>query len=101
MPIATLDQYIAAAKQRITYIKTASMTAIATFPQDVFAIAGNPGAGVLAGTSVAAGVVPTDATAGCPILNFSAGNGYVSKVEFGNQVACWIDIYDLLWKGGA
>lgn len=103
MPITSGDTYIAAAKQRINWAKTASRTAVATFPTSVFDLAGNPGAGVLAGASVAAGVVPTDATPGCPVLNAFGGGatGYLSKVEFGSSVAGWIDIYDMLWKGGA
>jgi hypothetical protein len=77
MAISTLDGYIASAKQRIPLIKTASRTSVANIPFSVFDLAGNPGAGTLAGTSTAAGVVPTDATAGCPIIN-AYGSGTVS-----------------------
>jgi hypothetical protein len=103
MAITTLDQYIAAASQRVGIIKTASVTAVAVMPTQVLAAAGNPGAGVLAGTSTTAGVVPTDATAGCPGINTFAGGstGYISNITFGSSVASRITLFDCLWKGGA
>jgi hypothetical protein len=101
MAIATLDQYIAAVKQRIPLVKTATRTSVALIPFSVFDLAGNPGAGTLAGTSTSAGVVPTDATAGCPLLNFSSGVCYLSKVEYYSSVLSRLAIYDMLFKAGA
>lgn len=101
MAIASLDQYIAATKQRIPMVKTATRTSVALIPFSVFDLAGQPGAGTLAGTSTTAGVVPTDATAGCPTINFSTGTGYLSKIEFGSSVIGRINIYDMIWKAGA
>ena len=101
MAIATLDQYIAAVKQKINITKVTSRTSVAVIPFSCFDIAGQPGAGVLAGTSTSAGVVPTDSTAGCPVINFSSGTGYLSKVNFKSSVAGTLDVYDMLWKGGA
>jgi len=102
MAIATLDQYIAAAKQRIRMVKTTSRTAVATIPFTVFDIAGNPGVGVLPGTNTAnGGVVPTDETAGCPAINFSTGVGYLTKVEYGSSVACRLSLFDMIVKMGA
>lgn len=103
MAITSLDALIAAAKQRILVSKTASATSVALMPQSVFAQAGNPGAGTLAGASTTTGTVPTDATAGCPTVNaFGGGStGYISRLEFNNTVACRIQLYDMLWKGGA
>jgi len=101
MAIATLDQYIGANRQKISYTKTATRTTIAAQPFSLFEIAGSPGAGVLAGTSTTTGVVPTDATAGCPTITYSAGTGYLTGVQFKNSVASTIVVYDLLWKGGA
>jgi len=76
MAITTRDGYTAAAAgaQPIGICKTASRTSVAAIPFSVFDIAGNPGAGTLAGTSTAAGVVPTDATAGCPTIAAFAGS---------------------------
>jgi hypothetical protein len=51
MAITTLDQYIAAVKQRIRIVKTTSRTVVATIPFSLFDIAGNPGVGVLPGTN--------------------------------------------------
>lgn len=103
MAITTFDGYVAAPKQNIMFRKTATRTSIAAQWFSVFDLAGNPGAGTLAGTSTAAGVVPTDATAGCPLINAFGGGatGYLSRVIFGSAVACRIRICDLLWKGGA
>lgn len=97
------DQILAAPSQRVSILKTASRTAVAAIPFSVFDLAGNPGAGTLAGSSTAAGVVPTDATTGCPLINaFSGANvGYINKIEFGSTVACRLALYDLLFKAGA
>ena len=101
MAITTLDQYIAAGKQNITFNKTASITTIAAGWFSGIHLAGQPGAGVLAGTSTTTGVVPTDATAGCPPISFSTGTGYLTNVDFGSSIACRIRLYDMLWKAGA
>lgn len=101
MAIASLDQWVAAAKQGINWVKTATRTTVATAWFSLFDVAGNPGAGVLAGTSTAAGVVPTDATVGCPMINFSTGTGYLSQVDFGSSVACRLKLFDMLFKAGA
>lgn len=103
MAITTLDGYIAAARQKVRLAKTASRTSVAAIPFTVFELAGSPGAGVLAGTSTTAGVVPTDATAGCPTIDAFGGGatGYVGGFTFSSTVACRIALYDLLWKGGA
>ncbi len=73
MAILTLNDYIGSAKQIIPHTRTALRTTVANTWFSVFDIDGAPGAGVIAGTSTAAGVVPTDATAGCPPVNFSSG----------------------------
>lgn len=101
MAITTLDSYIAASKQIIPYFKSGTRTTIAGLWFTLFDLAGNPGGGVLAGTSTTTGIVPTDATAGCPIINFTTGAGYITNVDFGNTVASRLNISDLLWKGGA
>lgn len=103
MSITTLDGYIASSRQLVPIHKTAARTTIAALPYSLFELAGNPGAGTLAGTSTTTGVVPTDVTAGCPVLNAFGGGatGYLTGVKFRSSVACTITIYDLLWKGGA
>ena len=103
MAISTFDQFIASAKQYLSMAKTASRPTVATGWFSLFELAGNPGAGVLAGTSVAAGVVPTAATAGCPTINaFGASAvGYLAQVDFGGSVACRMKIFDMVFKAGA
>lgn len=102
MAIATLNDYIASTKQRVQWMKSAARTTIAAQWFSLFELAGEPGAGTLAGTSTTAGVVPNDATAGCPVISAFGGSatGYLSKIEFGNSVACRIAVFDMLWKGG-
>ena len=107
MTIATLDAYIASAKQQINYCKTASRTTIANAWFSVFDLAGNPAAGTLAGASTTAGVVPTGSvaapTSGVPGVNNFAGGatGYLSTVDFGGTVAARIFLADCLFKAGA
>lgn len=103
MAITTFDGLIAAPKQSISIVKTASRTSVAASWFSIFDLAGNPGAGTLAGTSTTAGVVPDDTTAGFPTINaFGAGStGYLAHVDFGNTVACRIKLFDLLFKAGA
>ena len=103
MAISTWDGYIGSAKQPFSMMKSASRTAVALNWFSVFDLAGNPGSGTLAGTSTAAGVVPTDATAGCPTINAFGGGatGYLAQVDFGSTVACRIKLFDMLFKAGA
>ncbi len=103
MAITTLDGYIAAAKQKIPWTKTGALTTVAASPSSPFAIAGNPGAGTLAGTSTAVGVVPVDTDAGYPKLDAFGGSntGYLSRIEYGSSVACRIALYDRLFVCGA
>ena len=103
MAITTTDGIIAGAKQRILMSKTGSRTSVAAAGCSVFDLAGNIGSGTLGGTSTTTGVVPTDATAGCPTINAFGGSnvGYIARVEASNAVACRIALYDCLWKAGA
>lgn len=103
MAITTFDQYIASAKQSVSWLKTTSRTSVAAQWFSVFDVAGNPGAGTLAGTSTTAGVVPTDATTGVPIINaFGGGNtGYIMHIDYGSSVACRLRLFDMVFKAGA
>lgn len=102
MAITTLDQYIAALKQRLTWMKTGTRTLVAAMPYTVFDIAGNPGAGTLNVGNTANGLVHTDVVAGYPIIgSFGGGVGYLSRVDFGSTVAGCLDIFDRLFVAGA
>lgn len=103
MSIATLDQLIASAKQRVPLKKTAARTTVANAWFSMFELAGSPGAGTLAGSSTANGVLPTDATAGCPLVNAFGGSatGYLTNVDFSCTVASRLMIADMLFKAGA
>ena len=103
MAIQSLDDYIKASKSMIVQKKTASITADKNIISSPFGAAGIPGAGVLAGTNTANGVVPTDATTGCPdIPDFGVGNtGYITRLNGYCSVAGTILLADLLFKAGA
>ena len=102
MAITKLDEYIASAKQRLTWMKTGTRTLVAAMPYTLFDIAGSPGAGTLNIGNTANGLVPTDAVAGYPIIaTFSGNNGYLSKVEFGSSAPCCFDLFDRLFAAGA
>jgi hypothetical protein len=101
MAIATIDQYIGASRQRSPYQKLAARTTVASSWFSGFDLGGNPGAGVLAGTSTTAGVVPTNATAGAANITTASGSYYISKMEFAANVACRVILFDLLFKAGA
>ena len=76
MAITTLDGYIASAKQLVPWIKTAARTTVAAGWFSLFELAGNPGAGTLAGSSTTAGVVPDDTVAGFPSLSTFGGGAF-------------------------
>lgn len=105
MAITTRDGLVAAmaAGQDVTWFKSTTRTTVAGIWYSLFDIAGNPGAGTLAGSSTAAGVVPTDATTGCPTINAFGGSntGYITNFDFGSSVACRVRVYDMLFKAGA
>ena len=103
MPINSPSDYLASAKQLALYNKTTARTSVANIPFTMFDIAGNPGAGTLAIGNTANGLVPTDATAGYPIIdNFAAGaTGHIARVFFTNTVASRVAVYDRLFAAGA
>jgi hypothetical protein len=104
MAITSLDQLISAAKQKIPFTKTASRITTSTVWYSLWDIAGQPGAGTLAaGTSLTVGAVPTDATAGAPVINAFGGaaKGYLSIVDFSCNVAGRLQLVDRLFHAGA
>ena len=102
MSIQTRDDYLAAKKQRVVINRTASIAATAFNQTQNFHAAGNPGAGTLAGASVANGVIQTDSIAGFPSIRaFDVGaTGHLTRVEAYSPVAVDLLIADLLWKAG-
>ncbi len=103
MAITTNDGYVAAAKQRVAWGKFTTRTAVAAQWFSLFDVAGQPGAGTLNVGNTANGLVPTDATAGYPVITAFGGGatGYLSGVEFGSSVACRIGIFDRVFVAGA
>jgi hypothetical protein len=101
MSITSLDTYIAANKQFVTWFKTASRTAVAAIPFTNFDQAGVPGAGTLAVGNTANGIVPTDALAGYPVINAVSGVARLGYIDFGWTVPGRLHLYDCLFSAGA
>jgi hypothetical protein len=103
MAITSVDDYIASSKQIIPYVKTATTTVVAANRCSSFDKAGNPGAGTLSAGNTANGVVPTDATAGYPVINAFGGSatGYLSRINFSGSVAGRLEVWDRLFSCGA
>ena len=101
--INSAETYLGASKQQVRLLRTSSRTAIATGYFSVFDLSGTPAGGVLNAGNTANGVVPTDSTAGAPIINaFSVGAmGHLATVSFGSSVACRMTLFDRLFHAGA
>lgn len=101
MAISTLDGFIASTKYMVQWSKTTTRTTVANSWFSLFDVAGHPGAGTLAGSSTAAGVVPTSSSAGYPLLpSFGGSNGYLGRVKLASTVACRIALFDRLFVCG-
>jgi hypothetical protein len=100
MSITKLDDYINAAKQRIGITKV-SRTTVQYLPFTTFDLNGNPGAGTIAGATVASAIVQLDSDSGYPAIDFSSGATYLSKVEFANTVVSRLRVVDVIAKSGA
>lgn len=101
MTITTGDQIIASAKQRFQFIKTGLQTMVANTPFSVFAVAGIPSAGTLAGTSEAAGVVPVAGDIGYPNLKTINSVGYLQQATITAANTMRVTLYDRLFVCGA
>lgn len=105
MAISTRDGLVTAmaAKQNIMYMKSGARTTVAGIWFSLFDLAGQPGAGTLAGANTANGVVPDDTVAGFPSVNSFGGGatGYLTNIDYGSTVACRLAIFDCVFKAGA
>lgn len=101
--ITTFDDYIAAVKDQVGWIKTGAIVSVAARYFTLLDVAGNPGAGVLAAGNTANGQVPDRTTAGFPgIRDFAAGKkGYLTRVSFSGSVAERLKLVDRLFHAGA
>lgn len=102
MAITTADGLIAAQRQQLPIRKTQSATTVAAQWHTLLDRAGTPGAGTLAVAETSAGLVPTDATGGFPLItNFGGATGYLQVVDFSNTVASRFALKDRLWNAGS
>lgn len=102
MAITTADGLVAAlASAQRFVLQKASITSVANFYYSLWTAAGAPGAGGAVG-NIAAGVIPTDATAGAPIINaFTGANtGYLLTFDASFAVAGVLSVYDRLYHAG-
>lgn len=101
MPI-NLDTLLSAYKQVIPMVKTTSITTVAGIPFTTIDRPGFPAAGSLSPGNVVNGVVPTDATAGFPLIHDASGgnNIYLTNVAISSSVSCSIELFDVLFWAG-
>jgi hypothetical protein len=102
MAITTGDGVIAAAKQVVTYVKTAAVTTVANNRSTIRGAAGNPGAATMLAAATPAGELRTDANSGCPTINAFGGGavGYLSRVFWNNSVVGRVELWDMLYAVG-
>lgn len=103
MTISSSDDLIGSAKQIVPIFKSTSVTTVLGQWTSLFDIAGAPGAGNLSISNTANGVVPTDATSGCPLItNFAGGAiGYLMAASYSNTVIATALLYDRLFHCGS
>lgn len=104
MTFSTKDALDGARKLRVIYQKVVSQTGSYQARALPFASAGFPGAGTLAGSNTANGVVPVASDIGFPALpSFNGMEGYISFLEaqpaLNSLRSAWL--YDMLFKAGA
>lgn len=94
--------------QLIRYAKPGGRSQTTSVYATLFDTAGTPAAGTFAGSSTAAGVVPTDATVGMPTIeSFNGDPGFIHSVEVQGGTSANVlnmykwSLYDLLFKAGA
>jgi hypothetical protein len=102
--ITTMDGLVAAiaAGQRMVWQK-ASVTTVAAFYYSLWSATGAPGAGSLTIGNTTSGLIPTDTTAGAPVVNaFTGANtGYLSTFDCSLGNAGVLSIYDRLFHVGS
>jgi len=103
MAITSLDAYIAAAKQKLRWVKTGARTTVAAGWFSLYDVAGSPGNATLNVGNTANGLVPVDTNTGFNTINaFGGGNtGYLTIVDFASSVASRLRIVDRLFHAGA
>lgn len=101
MPI-TLNKILGAYKQRISLVKTNSVTTVAGVPFTTIDRAGFPVAGSLNPSQTTNGVVPTDATGGYPLIEAPSGSNklYLSRVGINANVAMSVELFDVIFQAG-
>lgn len=108
MAIASLGDLIASAKVIRPHYKTTTRTTVAGGWFSMYDVAGNPGAGVLAGhettpAATSAGRIQTPSLAGSayPNIPFSGNRTHVSRLTVSNTVISQLAVYDCIWCSGA
>lgn len=103
MAITTADGLVGAARQLIPIVKSTNTPGGTFFWLSSLNVAGAPGAGSLSVGNTSAGLVPTSATAGFPVVNaFGGGNtGYLAAAAYSANLAGRIYLKDRLYHVGS
>lgn len=108
MAIANLSSLVGAGKVIRPHYKTTTRTTVAGGWFSMYDVAGNPGAGTLAGhettpAATSAGRIqePTLAGSAYPSIPWSSNSTYISRLTLSNTVVSQIALYDCIWASGA
>lgn len=104
MAITTMDGLVAGLTSGQRFIlQKASATTVSGFYYTLWNAAGNPSAGSLAIGNITAGIIPTDATAGAPVINaFGGGNtGYLASFDASTAQSGVVSLYDRIYHAGS
>jgi hypothetical protein len=99
MAITTADGWFAAAKQKVYFMKNASLATTVGNPYSLWDRTGNPGAGTMPVNNITTGVLFTNATTGAPGINaFGSGaTGYLAAGRYRNAVTGSCVLYDRIF----
>jgi hypothetical protein len=103
MAINSLSDFSGCQVEELIFYITGTRTTVANNLFSMFGLASTAGTGTLAGTSTASGIVPTDLTTGCPIIQDfpTSGVGYITNIHASCSTNANYWISDLLFKAGA
>lgn len=104
MSITTMDGLVAAITSGQRFVlQKASATTAAGFYYTLWSTGGTPPAGVITIGNIVAGIIPTDATLGAPVINaFTGANtGYLASFDASAAQAGVVSLYDRIYHAGS
>lgn len=100
MSITSAADIQSALRQFVLMQKGVAVGSASTW-RSAFAATGTPGAGSFSVGNTANGIVPTDATAGYPNIQFGSGSGYITCIDRVANLASRVFLFDRLFHAGS